>query len=456
MRIVSLFIIGLFFTGHVQAKVTEFQLENGLKIIVKEDHRAPVVVQQIWYRVGSNHEHSGITGLSHMLEHLMFKGTETLDSGGFSEKIAQLGGQENGFTSSDYTVYFQVIGNQHLKTMMKLEADRMHNLVLTEAEFLKEREVVKEERRWRVEDRPISQLYEQFRAVAFLNSPSRQPVIGWMEDIESWNLQDLKKWYEKWYAPNNATLVVVGSVDPQEVYKWAKLYYGVHPFREVIAPKPQVEIKQRGERRITVLGATKSPFLLMGFHVPTLVTASTPEETKEVYALSVLSSVLDGDDSARLTRNLVKDKETLAGVGASFDGTDRLKTLFLLQAKPSKGITTQQVEKELWAEIKALQKTLVSQQELNRVLAQAEAQYVFHQDSIRSQARVLGSLVSVGLPASTAEDWVKNLRKVTPEQIQAVAKKYFQPDKVTVGILLPSDELVKKYISQTLNSAETR
>ncbi len=451
MRIISLFILSFLVISPAQAKLSEFQLDNGLKILVKEDHRAPVVVQQLWYRVGSNHEHSGITGLSHMLEHLMFKGTTTFESGEFSRQVAQMGGQENAFVSTDVTVFFQVIGKQHLETVMKLEADRMKNLVLTEEEFLTEREVVKEERRWRVDDRPTSQLFELFRATAFVNSPARQPVVGWMEDIESWTLQDLKDWYDRWYAPNNATLIVVGSVDPQQVYEWAKLYYGVIPYRKVVAPKPQIEIEQRGERRVTLLEATPSPFLLMGFHVPTLVTAQTPEEIQEVYALSVLSSILGGDDSARLTKNLVRDQQILAGAGASYNAISRLKTLFLLQAKPSDGITTAEAEKALWAEIKKLQTTLVTQEELHRVLAQAEAQYVFQQDSIQFQARVLGRLVSVGLPADLVENWVENIRKVTPEQIQAVAKKYFHPNKMTVGVLLPNGETPKRITGDALN-----
>ncbi len=443
MRIVSLFFLGFIFISSAQAKVTEFQLDNGLNIVVKEDSRAPVVVQQLWYRVGSNHEYSGITGISHMVEHLMFKGTKNLESGEFSRQVTQMGGRENAFVSTDYTVFFQTIGKQHLETVMKLEADRMRNLVITQDEFVTERKVVKEERRWRTDDRPISQLYEQFRATAFLSSPARKPIVGWMQDIESWVLKDIQGWYDRWYAPNNATLIVVGDVDPQQVYQWAKRYYGVHPYREIVPAKPQIEIEQRGERRITLLGATPSPFLLMGFHVPTLVTANTPEEIREIYALVVLNGILDGDDSARLTKNLIRDKKTVAGVGSSYDGTDRLKTLFLFQAKPSEGVSPAQVEEDIWGEIKKLQTSLVSQQELDRVLAQVEAQYVFQQDSIQTQARILGSLVSVGLPADTLDNWIENLRKVTPEEIQAVAKKYFMPSRVTVGVLLPDGKLSK-------------
>lgn len=429
-------------TPPLSQELSHFKLDNGMQIVVKEDHRAPIVVHQVWYRVGSHHEHSGKTGISHMLEHMMFKGTHKYKPGEFSRRVSQMGGQENAFTSSDYTAYYQVIGKQHLAEVMALEGDRMRNIVLTDEEFIKERDVVTEERRWRTEDKPTGKLYEQFKAVAFLSSPAHHPVIGWMDDIRSWTAEDARSWYKKWYAPNNATLVVVGDVDPQNVYELAKKHYGKSKPENIEAPRPQVEIPQEGERRITLKGATKAPSLLMGFHAPTLVTAKSEAEKREVYALEVLSSILDGDDSARLEKNLIRRDHIVAGVGAGYRGTDRITTLFLFQATPSEGVSTEAVETAIWQEIKALQNQLVSQDELSRVLAQSEAQYIFHQDSTQAQANVLGSLISVGLPADTLDNWVENLRKVTPEQIQAVAKKYLQKDRVTVATLLPNGEEV--------------
>jgi len=420
------------------AKVTEYTLNNQMKVLVKEDHRSPVVVHQVWYRVGSNYEYSGKTGISHMLEHMMFKGTKTLEPGEFSKIVAKMGGQENAFTSSDYTAYYQVVGRKHLADVMRLEADRMRNIVLTDEEFLKERQVVTEERRWRTEDKPTGKLYEQFKATAFMNSPAHHPVIGWMPDIQSWTAEDARNWYKRWYAPNNATLVVVGDVKPQDVYQLAKKYYGKIKPEKLIQPTPQTEIPQEGPRRIVLKGATKTPSILMGFHAPTLVTAKNKEQRKEVFALEVLSSILDGDDSARLTKELVRKQQVVASVGAGYDATDRLMTLFLFQATPSEGITPEKTEQAIWKEIEKLQTKLVSQQELDRVLAQTEAQYVYHQDSIQSQATVLGSLVSVGLPADTLDKWVDELRTVTPEDLRAVAKKYLQKDKVTVATLLPN------------------
>jgi len=237
---------------------------------------------------------------------------------------------------------------------------------------------------------------------------------------------------------------VVGDVDPQKVYELAKQTYGKHEPENIEAPRPQVEIPQEGERRITLKGTTKTPTIFMGFHTPTLVTAKTPEEKQEIFALEVLSSILDGDDSARLTKNLVRKEQILAGAGAGYDGTDRLTTLFMFEATPSKKTEPARAEQAIWQEIDKLKTELVTEAELQRVLAQSEAQYIYHQDSIQAQANVLGALVSVGLPADTLDNWVAELRKVTPQQVQAVAQKYLQKDRVTVATLLPNGEQADK------------
>lgn len=436
--------------------IFQYQLKNGLKIVVKPDHRAPVVVQQLWYRVGSNYEENGLTGISHMLEHMMFKGTKTLKPGEFSRRVAKLGGQENAFTSSDYTVYYQVVGKKYLPEVMKLESDRMRNLVIKNKEFQKEREVVTEERRWRIEDKPASKLYEQFNATAFINSPPHHPTIGWMTDIRHYTADDVRRWYRKWYAPDNATLVVVGDVNPKTVLKLAKKYYGHYQPEKIMPPKPQLEVPQAGERRVTLKGATKVPSVLMGFHVPTLATAKTDAEKQEVYALSVLSNVLDGDDSSRLSKDIVRGSKQLASAGAGYDELSRLQTLFLLEGTPSKNVSPEQAEGALWQEIRKLQKTPISQQELDRVLAQTEAQYVYRQDSIQGQAMVLGALISVGLPVDTDQHWIEHLRTVTPAQVQAVAKKYFSKDKMTVGVLLPNGQTPVQKGAPAINAGGIR
>ncbi len=421
----------------VLATVTEYQLDNGMHVVVKEDHRAPVVVHQVWYRVGGNYEQPGKTGLSHMLEHMMFKGTKHLKPGEFSKIVSKLGGQENAFTSSDFTAYYQVVGKQHLERVMELESDRMRNLIIDDEEFYKERDVVTEERRWRLEDKPSSKLYEQFNAVAFLNSPARNPVIGWMTDIRSYTPQDMRDWYKQWYAPNNAILVVVGDVQPKQVLALAKKYYGKYQSETIPELKPQTEIKQEGIRRIELKGATKVPSLQMGFHVPSLVTAKTPEEKQEVYALSMLSSILDDGDSSRLSTSIIREQKMASSVSSYYNSASRLTTLFQLSGTPTTGHTVEEVEKALLAEIEKLKTEKVSKQEMERVWAMSEASYVYAQDSTQAQAMMLGRLLSVGLSADLLDDWIERLRTVTPEQIQAVAQKYLNRDNLTVGTLYP-------------------
>ncbi|AHF00624.1 peptidase M16 [Thiomicrospira aerophila AL3] len=415
----------------------ETQLDNGLQVIVKSDHRSPIVVHQVWYRVGANYEPTHLTGISHMLEHMMFKGTENMAPGEFSREVSRLGGRDNAFTSANYTAYFQIVGREHLGRVMEMEADRMANLKLTEEEFQPERNVVIQERLWAIDDRPSARLFEQFKATAFMSSPERNPIIGWMDDIKNYTLEDLQAWYDRWYSPSNATLVVVGDITPDEVLTYAKQTYGQILARDIAPPRSAVEIPQQGQRRIILKDAVPVPSLLIGFHAPSLVTAEDPAD---VYALAVLSSILGGNDSSLLTQALVRDQQLASSAGSFYRFLGRLGSQFALSAQPNPGVSVAQLEEALLAQITRLQNEPVTQAELNRVLAQAEAAHVFSQDSIQSQANMLGMLVSVGLPASTFDDYVDNLRQVTPEQIQQVANRYLQLDQSTVAILEPSGE----------------
>ncbi len=436
--------IGIVLTGWMmvaQAAIFQTKLDNGMTILVKEDHRAPVVAHMVWYRVGSNYEVNGITGISHVLEHMMFKGTEKLGPGEFSRRVARMGGQENAFTSRDYTAYFQTIGKQHLAEVMALEADRMRHLKLDAAQFEKERAVVMEERRWRVEDNPEARLFELFQAQAFVNSPMHHPVIGWTADLEALTLADLSAWYRRWYAPNNAILVVVGDVTPEEVVTLAKKYYGPLKPEKIIPPKPQKEQPQHGERRVTMKAAVEVPTVVMGFHVPSVVTAS---DAREAWALELASAILSGDASSRLSRELVRGQKVAASADAGYDATSLWDPLFTLEGQPAQGHTVREVEQALWAQVARLKREPVSQAELARVLAQVEAQQVYSRDSVMGQAMVMGMLASVGLPPDLADRWADKLRQVTPADIQAVAKKYFTRENLTVGVLLPNGETPKK------------
>ena len=419
------------------ADVREYMLDNGMKILVKEDHRAPVVVSQVWYKVGSSYEHNGITGVSHVLEHMMFKGTKTLGPNEFSKIIAANGGRENAFTGKDYTAYFQTLHKDRIEVSMRLEADRMRNLSLREEDFVKEVNVVKEERRLRTEDKPTSLTYEQFTATAFQTSPYHHPVIGWMEDLESMQLDDLQQWYERWYSPSNATLVIVGDVNADKVYRMAKKYFGPIPGADIKPLKPQRETKQRGERRIKVRAQAEVPYLLMGYKVPVLSTAKDPEE---VYALEVMAGVLDGGNSARLARELVRGTQIAVSAGAGYDMYDRIDNLFLFDGRPSTGHSIEELEKALRAQVTRLQTSLATQDELDRIKAQVVAAKIYGLDSVFYQGMQIGTLETVGLNHKQLDEYVAQVRKVTPEQVQAVAQKYLVDDGLTVAVLEPVND----------------
>jgi len=306
------------------APVHEFTLANGLKVLVREDHRAPVVVSQIWYKVGSSYEPSGLTGFSHLLEHLMFKGTPNVPGGEFSRLIAANGGDENAFTSRDFTAYFQTLEKERLELSFRLEADRMRHLLLKPEDVTREAQVVAEERRLRTEDQPEALTQERFHAAAYITSPYRNPIIGWMQDIQSIRPDDLKRWYQQWYAPNNATLVVVGDVDPARVRELAEKHFGPLPPSDLTPPRLEQDIPQLGERRIAVKTPAEVPYVALGYKAPTFKIAT---EDWEPYALDVLDGVLDGGNSGRISRNLVRGSQVAAAAGTGYNPTARLEEL---------------------------------------------------------------------------------------------------------------------------------
>jgi zinc protease len=419
-----------------ESGVHSLMLENGMKVLVKPDHRSPVAVSQVWYKVGGSYESAGVTGVSHALEHMMFKGTKNLKPGEFSEIIAANGGSENAFTGKDYTAYFQRISSDRLELCLENEADRMRNLQLNDAEFKKEIEVIKEERRSRTDDSPTSLTYERFNAAAFINSSYQQPIIGWMEDLDSMQLSDLSEWYQTWYAPNNATLVVAGDVDPQQVFSWAKKYFGPLKPSKIEPPKPRREVEQLGERRITVKLPAKVPYLLMGYKVPVLKNIDTKDEN-DIYALEVLAGVLDGGNSSRLNRHLVRETEIAASAGAGYDPYSRQQTLFLFDGSPRAGHTVKELENAIKKQIIIIQKQPPSRAELDRVKAQVMASSVYEKDSVFYQAMQLGTLETVGVGWQKKDEYLKRIQNVTARQVQAVAKKYLINDSLTVAVLDP-------------------
>ncbi len=414
--------------------VVEYTLDNGLKILVKPDHRAPILTSQLWYHIGSSYEHEGITGISHALEHMMFQGTARFAPNEFSHIIAQQGGEENAFTSTDYTAYYENLANDRLEIAFELEAERMRQLTLGQTEFAKEMEVIKEERRMRTDDDPQALVYERFAAVAYDVSPYRRPVIGWANDLEQLQAHELREWYRQWYAPNNATLVVAGDIAPEQVLALATTHFGPLKAEVLTPPKLPLEPEQRGEKRLVVKAPAQEPYVLMGYKTPVLRTAAAAWEP---YALEMLAAVLDGGSSARFARELVRGQQLAASVGASYDAFERLPGMLLFDAVPANGHSVAEVEQAVRAQIARLHTELVSDAELARVRTQVIAAEIYKQDALFAQALQLGRLVAVGLDWRVAEQYVAQLAAVTPAQIQAVAQKYLIPDRLTVAVLEP-------------------
>lgn len=417
------------------ADTQEFELPNGMRVIVQEDHRSPVVVSQVWYRAGSMDEVNGKTGVAHVLEHMMFQGTDEIGPGQFSRLIAAAGGRENAFTGRDYTTYYQQLEKSQLELAIRLEADRMANLNLTEEEFAKEIKVVMEERRWRTEDQPQGLVNEQFNALAYNAHPYRRPIVGWMDDLQNMVAEDARDWYRKWYAPNNAILVVVGDVQAQEVLKLAQKYFG--PLKPAVLPvrKPQHEPRQNGERRAVVKAPAELPYVLMGYHVPGL---KNPDADWEPYALQILAGVLDGNASARLNQSLVREQRLAVDVDAAYGIVQRShESLFQLDGTPIEGRTAAELEAALLQQIDEIKQHGVTSEELQRVKAQVIAADVYQRDSMFYQGMQIGRLEISGFSWRILEDYPARLKAVTPEQVQAVARKYLNRDNLTVVTLDP-------------------
>ncbi|ANQ83909.1 Zn dependent peptidase [Azoarcus olearius] len=416
------------------ANTFETTLPNGMKVIVKEDRRAPSAVHMVWYRSGSMDEPDGVSGVAHVLEHMMFKGTKKVGPGEFNKRVAELGGRDNAFTSKDYTAYFQQIPPSHLDAVMALEADRMRNLVITDAEFGREVEVVKEERRLRTDDQPRALVHEQLMATAFQAHPYRRPIIGWMSDLDGMTASDARTWYKRWYAPNNAYLVVVGDVSHEAVFRQAREHYGVIPARQLPPRRVPAEPEQRGTRHATVKAPAELPYLALAWHAPAL---RNPAADRDAYALQVLAAVLDGYDGARLTRRLVRDSRVAVSAGAGYDATGRGPALFYLDGVPAPGKTMDDLEAALRAEIQRIRDEGVGEDELARVKTQAVAAQVYKRDSLMGQAMEIGFLEASNLSWRDDERLLDGLRSVTAEEVRSVAQRYFGDDTLTAARLFP-------------------
>lgn len=429
LTIVSLSLIA----GNASAReleVFETTLDNGLKVLLFEEHKAPVVTFHIWYRVGSRNEQLGRTGLAHLTEHMMFKGTARIGGREFSQIIRRNGGQDNAFTSQDYTGYFVTLAADRIHLPLELEPDRMVNLVLDPDEVARERSVVMEERRLRTEDDPNSSLWEEVEAAAFKAHPYGNPVIGWMEEIQQLNREDVRTFYRTYYAPNNAVVVVVGHFDREKLLPKIREAFGGIPRGPEPRPVRSVEPPQLGERRVVLRRQdAQLASVVAAYHVPNL---TDPDS----YALDVLEVILAGGKSARLHRQLVYEKQLALSAGALYSRVAADPELITLFATPAPGKPTEEVEQALYDEIERLKTELVSSRELQKAKNQIEASFIFSQDSIFSLARQIAAYeVVAGWQYWKA--YVPGIRAVTPEDVQQIVKKYFTVENRTVGVLLP-------------------
>ncbi len=410
-------------------KVTEKVLPNGLKVLLKEDHKAPVVTFQIWYKVGSRNERLGTTGISHLLEHMMFKGTKKYGPKTFSQTVQRNGGNDNAFTNKDYTAYFENFAADRIEISLDIESDRMQNLLIDPKEFKSEREVVKEERRLRTDDDPTSTMVEEMTAAAFIAHPYEWPVIGWMADINNITRDDLYNHYRTYYAPNNATIVVAGDFDANALFPKIEKYFGRIPPGPAVPPVGAVEPAQLGERRIVVKKQAELPAVFAGYHTPDL-------KHPDSYALEVLQDILSSGKSSRLYRSLVYEKQLALYAGGDYDNIANDPNLFYVYAGVMPGKTTEEVEKAIYQELEKLKTTPVTEEELQKAKNQIEASFVMGQDSVFYQAMLLGEYETVA-NWKLLEKYLDNIRSVTKEDVQRVAREYFSEDNRTVGILIP-------------------
>ncbi len=428
----TIFFFGVALSNLHAAQVQEFILDNGLKVLLLEDHKSPAVTFQVWYRVGARNEKEGKCGLAHFLEHMMFKGTPSTGPEEYSRIIAKNGGRSNAFTSSDMTVYFATMSREKIGIELDLEADRMANALLGDQYFEPEKKVIQEERRLRTDDNPASALSEVTGAVAFMIHPYRRPVVGWMEDIQKLTRQDLVDFYKLYYAPNNAFIVVVGDFSTDEILPKIRTAFGKIP-RDAEPPKVTVqEPEQQGERRVILKKEAELPFVLVFYHAPNLQSADS-------FALDVLSVVLAGGRSSRLYHELVYEKRLVRGVDADYSRVSVDPMGFSITAQLLPGIQPANVEREIYGSLEKLKSEPITERELQKAKNQIEAAFIFDQDSIFGQGLKIGYYEITG-GWRELDSYLDGVRKVTREDIRRVARQYLDADRRTVGTLIPTKE----------------
>lgn len=420
-------------------EVTTYTLDSGMDVVVIEDHRAPVVVHMVWYKIGSADEPVGASGVAHFLEHLLFKATDQLESGEFSATVAANGGSDNAFTSHDYTAYFQRIAADRLPLMMEMESNRMNNLMLTEADIETERNVILEERNQRVENSPGALAREQFTAAQYQNHRYGVPIIGWKHEMEELSLQDALDFYDLYYSPNNAILIVAGDVQPDEVKALAEQYYGVIPAEENLPERlrPQ-EPPQRAERRITYVDPRVSqPYLTRSYIAPERDSGAQ----KEAAALVYLADLLGGSPfTSALGQALQFDTQTAVYSGAGYDGSNLDKGTFSVSVAPSDGVSLSEAEAAMDAVIADFIAAPIDPAQLESLRTQFRASEIYAKDDVQGLARRYGAALTQGLTIQDVQDWPQALQSVTEADIKAVATKVLNRDQAVTGWVVSSQE----------------
>ncbi len=417
------------------SQVHQYTLNNGLKVIIKEDHRAPIVMTQIWYNVGSSDEVAGKGGLAHFLEHMMFKDTPLLSGDQYHKLISHFGGNKNAFTSHDYTAYYESLPANQYPIALQIEANRMQNLLLQSDEIATEKKVIQEERRQRTDDNPIAKAYEEFRLLALKNSPKARPVIGAMDEIAELSQSDLTNWYRTWYSPNNATLVIVGDVTAKDVMPWVHKYFDTLKQAE-LPTRQNLQVPTHNGYQLTVSPqAVTVPSLMMGFNVPSITT-----NPKDAYALALFADIADGSQSARFEKNLVRDRQLFDSIGASFNLLQKGDGLFTIMATPKAGVSLESAEQAILDELTAISTQPISDSELERGQIGLSASLIFANDSIAEQANTLGMLTTLGLPHDTLEKLPATLRAVSKDSIQQTARNYITKDNLTTIYVVPDSK----------------
>ena len=415
----------------------ETTLKNGLKVIIREDHRSPMVMTQIWYGVGSSDESGNLLGISHVLEHMMFKGTSKVPNDEFTRLSRIYGGRVNASTFTNYTNYYQLYPKTYLPMALELEADRMSNLLLRQQDFDPEMKVVMEERRLRTDDNPRSLAFERFKWIAYPTSHYRQPVIGHMKNLQNIQLEDVKKWYRDWYIPNNAILIIVGDVDSENALLQVQKYFGDIPARKIPARNDVLEFDRVGYRHMELNLPVQVPNLFMAWNVRSLVTAKNPQDA---YALTIIKNLLDSGISSRLQDRLVRDKKVLTAISVSYDPYSRGDSLLSISALPVDGVSLQEAEKAIQNEIDLLKTELIKPEEVERVTAKFVSNLVYSQDDIAGQTKMIGNLEINGLSFRLMDELPKHFETVTPQDIQRVANIYFSRDNLSTLYLSPENK----------------